>query len=269
MTTTVKHYIEAAKQRGWQVKWIDEFRNIVALHPPDQDPIIIRNNVTELGSAIGSVISAYKFASAKLAEQVGFTIPETIVLEGHVHISLATSLLKQHRRIVVKPMDGAFGKGVSLSVTNEHQLEEAVKIARTNNIKSQAVVVQQYCPGNDYRLLYLDGKVIAAIQRVPADDNQVPNLSQGGKAIDVTDKVHPDYQKLIEKLARLIKLDMCGVDLLSDDISMPPAQGKTYFIEINVAPGFKGHYYPDQGQTHDVAAQILDTILAKRELNRQ
>ena len=47
------------------------------------------------------------------------------------------------------------------------------------------------------------------------------NLSTGGEARDVTDRVHPAVQRVCERAARMIGLDVCGIDLVLPDISQP------------------------------------------------
>jgi D-alanine-D-alanine ligase-like ATP-grasp enzyme len=53
--------------------------------------------------------------------------------------------------------------------------------------------------------------------------------------------------------------------VLSDDIFKDPTEAGTVFIEINVAPGFRGHYYPTVGKKRELAPLILETILRKRK----
>lgn len=323
MTITIKHYIEAAKAKGWGFEWIDEERNVIAIYPPREEPIIIRNNVTELATAVGSTVSSLKTAATTLAQKVGFLVPETLVIEEVETYKKALPLLGKHRRLVVKPMDGAFGDGVSTNVTSTESLKLAIETARKHNVKSKAVVVQQFCMGRDFRLFILDGKVVAAIERVPLSlvgngkqsveqlldkkialvskraDNKVKpvdilkeeilsgmpgykaktipakgevitaqgvaNLSKGGDSIDVTDEVNPDLADTAVRLAKLLRMDMCAVDVLSANIAKDPTGAGTIFIEINVAPGFRGHYYPTVGKKRELAPLILDTILKKRK----
>lgn len=265
MTTTIEHYLRAAQDKNWSYEWLDEKRNIIIFYPPGEKPIIIRNNVTELSSAIGSVISTYKASATILAKKVGFQVPDTITIEHDASLGSSAVLLDKHKRIVVKPMDAAFGKGVSLNVTDSDGLRVAIEKARANNVKSKAVIAQEFCEGRDFRLLYLSGKIIAAIERVPGKSG-IANISQGGRSMDVTGRVHPAYTTLIASLAEMLALDICGVDILAQDIAMSPSEGCAYFIEVNFAPGFKGHYHPDEGDIQDVAPQILDAIIRKRHL---
>lgn len=84
------------------------------------------------------------------------------------------------------------------------------------------------------------------------------NLSTGGTAVDVTAEVHPTVVELAERVARLIGLDIAGIDVVMPDIASPLSAGSV--IEVNAAPGIRMHHYPSIGQARDVASAIVDTI---------
>ena len=64
------------------------------------------------------------------------------------------------------------------------------------------------------------------------------NVSQGGTAEDATDIIHPDNRKLAERAARLIGLDICGVDFLCPDITRSWREVGGWVVEVNAQPGF-------------------------------
>lgn len=86
------------------------------------------------------------------------------------------------------------------------------------------------------------------------------NLSTGGTAIDVTDRVHPMNRDLALRIARLIGLDVCGVDIVMDDIAQPLSEATGAVIEVNAAPGIRMHHYPAQGRPREVAGAIIDHL---------
>lgn len=86
------------------------------------------------------------------------------------------------------------------------------------------------------------------------------NLSTGGTAIDVTDQVHPLNRDLALRIARLIGLDVCGVDIVMDDIARPLSETTGAVIEVNAAPGIRMHHYPAQGRPREVAGAIIDHL---------
>lgn len=86
------------------------------------------------------------------------------------------------------------------------------------------------------------------------------NLSTGGIAKDVTDLVHPEVAALCQRVARIIGLDICGIDLIADDISRPPTDDTCAVIEVNAAPGIRMHHYPSEGTARDVGEAIVNML---------
>ena len=219
--------------------------------------------------------------------------------------------------VVVKPLDGSQGKGVSVGVGLVDEVRQAFAEARRY---SANVVVEEALTGDDYRLLVVGGRLVAASRRsppcvtgdgtrtvaelvaeankdarrgegherpltkmrlddaarcclrkqglevsaVPAAGVQVrlrenANLSTGGTAADVTDVVHSDVRSMCERAARVVGLDICGVDLVSPDITRPPGRG-TGIVELNTSPGLRMHMHPGTGAPRAVAGAIVDEI---------
>ena len=86
------------------------------------------------------------------------------------------------------------------------------------------------------------------------------NLSSGGTATDVTDHVHPDNIFMAERVARLMNLDICGIDIMAEDVSIPITQKNGGVIEVNAGPGLRMHLSPAQGIARNVAAPLLDML---------
>jgi cyanophycin synthetase len=85
------------------------------------------------------------------------------------------------------------------------------------------------------------------------------NLSTGGTATDVTDLVHPETRAACERAARVIGLDVCGIDLVCEDIAAPLAtQGA--IIELNAAPGIRMHEHPSAGQARPAGEAIVASL---------
>jgi cyanophycin synthetase len=85
------------------------------------------------------------------------------------------------------------------------------------------------------------------------------NLSTGGSAIDVTDFVHADLRFYCERAAGVCGLDVCGVDLIAEDISRGLDQSHG-IVELNASPGFRMHTHPSKGQPRDVGAAVIDHL---------
>ena len=220
--------------------------------------------------------------------------------------------------IVTKPLDGNHGRGATIGITNWDEAVEGLKAAQKH---SRAVIVEQLVAGYDYRMLVVNGKLIAAAKRTPAAvtgngtstvqqlidevnqdsrrgvghekvltsikadqhtqdllktqdlslDSVLPagqelflkstaNISTGGTATDVTDLVHPYNVLLAERVAGIVGLDICGIDLLTSDIAIPLNETRGAVIEVNAAPGFRMHISPTEGLARNVASPVVDML---------
>jgi len=86
------------------------------------------------------------------------------------------------------------------------------------------------------------------------------NISTGGTAIDVTDEVHPENVFLFERIARIIGLDVAGVDIIAPNVSEPLHENGGGIIEVNAAPGFRMHLSPSEGIARNVAEHVIDML---------
>jgi len=86
------------------------------------------------------------------------------------------------------------------------------------------------------------------------------NLSTGGTSTDVTDLVHPFNVFMCERIARIIGLDICGVDIMTNDISRPLDEDGGAVLEVNAAPGFRMHIAPTEGLPRNVAEPVIDML---------
>ncbi|WP_291320012.1 cyanophycin synthetase, partial [Desulfonatronospira sp.] len=86
------------------------------------------------------------------------------------------------------------------------------------------------------------------------------NLSTGGVSEDVTDTVHSYNVFLAERVARIIDLDVCGIDVIAPSLTEPLSETGGAIIEVNGAPGFRMHLSPVAGQPRNVAEPVLDML---------
>ncbi|TVQ50828.1 MAG: cyanophycin synthetase [Saprospirales bacterium] len=86
------------------------------------------------------------------------------------------------------------------------------------------------------------------------------NLSTGGTAEDVTDIVHPANKFMAERISKIIDLDICGIDIMTTDISKPLEETGGAVLEVNAGPGFRMHLAPTTGLPRNVAAPVMDKL---------
>jgi len=106
------------------------------------------------------------------------------------------------------------------------------------------------------------------LDSIPATDEIVylkatANLSTGGSSIDVTDNVHPETIALAERAAKIIGLDICGIDIMAPTLEQPLHKTGGVVLEVNAAPGFRMHFAPSEGKPRNVAAPVLDMLYPK------
>src|SRR5262249_41748200 len=94
------------------------------------------------------------------------------------------------------------------------------------------------------------------------------NLSTGGTATDVTDRVHPETAARAVEAARAVGLDIAGVDVVVMDISRPLEEQRGAVVEINAGPGLRMHLEPSSGQPRPVGDAIVSTLFAEGQTGR-
>ena len=103
---------------------------------------------------------------------------------------------------------------------------------------------------------------------VPAAGQEVMIVRTSNMAFDVTDEVHPDTAELACLAARIVGLDIAGVDLVCEDVSQPLAGQQGAIVEVNAGPGLLMHIKPAVGQPRPVGEAIVDHLFEKDEDSR-
>ena len=86
------------------------------------------------------------------------------------------------------------------------------------------------------------------------------NMSTGGISIDRTFEAHPDNVDIAEEAARVVGLDIAGIDFLCPDITKPVRETGGAICEVNAAPGFRMHSHPTIGEPQYVAKPVVDLL---------
>ncbi len=103
------------------------------------------------------------------------------------------------------------------------------------------------------------------LETVPEKDEVIylkstANLSTGGTSIDVTDHVHPHNVFICERISRVIGLDICGIDIMAQNLTEPLNETGGVVLEVNAAPGFRMHIAPSEGLPRNVAGHVIDML---------
>ena len=94
------------------------------------------------------------------------------------------------------------------------------------------------------------------------------NLSTGGTSTDVTDEVHPANIFMCERIAQIIGLDICGIDIMAPDLRLPIGENGGAVLEVNAAPGFRMHIDPAVGLPRNVAEPVIEMLFPKGSAGR-
>lgn len=89
------------------------------------------------------------------------------------------------------------------------------------------------------------------------------NLSTGGTSTDVTDEVHPANVFMCERISKIIGLDICGIDIMANDLRTPVSENGGAILEVNAAPGFRMHIEPAEGLPRNVAEPVINMLFPK------
>jgi len=306
--------VRAARNRGIPVKRLNKHSLVQFGYGNKQHRIQAAE--TDRTSAIAEAIAQDKQLTRTLLRQIGVPAPEGRPVTSPEDAWEAAEEIGLP--VVVKPQYGNQGRGVATNLKTREQVLAAYAAAR---VEEETVMVESFAPGDDYRLLVIGDKVVAAARRESAhvigdglrsitdlidevnldprrsdghatslsriridavglevlkDQGYTPdsipaagvrvlirrngNLSTGGTATDVTDQVHPDVAAQAVDAARMIGLDIAGIDIVCCDISKPLVEQKGVIVEVNAAPGLRMHLEPSEGTPRAVGEMIVESM---------
>jgi cyanophycin synthetase len=280
----------------------------------------IQATVTSETSSIGVELACDKEDTKYLLEQAEVEVPRGDIISREGSVEDACRYVGYP--LVIKPIDGNHGRGITVDINSYDDALEAFKVAKE---VSSRVIVEKYITGEDYRLLVINNNFVAAAKRTPAhvvgngkstieelveEVNKDPrrgyghekvltaitindltktiitdagytadsvlkegellilkdtaNLSTGGTAEDLTDIVHPANVSMAERISKIIDLDICGIDIMTSDISQPLSDTGGAVLEVNAGPGFRMHLAPTTGLPRNVAAPVVDKLFPQK-----
>lgn len=103
---------------------------------------------------------------------------------------------------------------------------------------------------------------------IPAKGREVLIQRNANHAFDVTDEVHPETAELATLAARVIGLDIAGIDLVCEDISKPLSEQGGAIVEVNAGPSLLMHLRPGVGKPRPVGKAIVDNLFSPAESGR-
>lgn len=169
----------------------------------------------------------------------------------------------EHRLLVVGQNVVAAAKGEAAWVTGDGQQTVHQLIASQLNSDPRRGSTEDF-PLNPVRI---DSSVRLELSRQQLTADSIPKAGQkvlvqttGNVSIDVTDLVHPQVAKKVALAARVVGLEIAGIDLVAQDISKPLEDQSGAIVEVNAGPGLLMHLKPSQGKSQPVGRAIVDHL---------
>ena len=216
------------------------------------------------GVSLNLMTEADVTAAYHLAARKGES--ESVIVERYVTGN-------EHRLLVVGKHVVAAAKGEALWVTGngksnvielvDDQINTDPRRGTTEDSPLNAIAPQH---GAEH-ILELERQGLTAYS-IPIDGQRVLIQPNGNVAFDVTDEVHPEVAKAAALAARIVGLDIAGIDLVAEDISRPLEEQRGAIIEVNASPGLLAHLKPAEGKPRPVGTAIIAHLFAQDESGR-
>jgi cyanophycin synthetase len=156
--------VSEAERRNIPVLRLDPKRSLVQLgHGIHQQRAWA--TVTSRTSNIAVDIAANKELTNRLLQEVGIPVPRSqVVRTVDDAVNVANRI---GYPVVIKPLDGNHGRGVCINLADDDEIREFYPVAEGES-RNGIVQVESYIIGRDYRILVVNGQVVAVAERVPA-----------------------------------------------------------------------------------------------------
>ncbi|HWW99665.1 cyanophycin synthetase [Collimonas sp.] len=179
----------------------------------------------------------------------------------------------EHRLLIVGGRLAAAARGEPLSVVADGSSTILQLIDSQINSDPRRGELEE-CP---LSLVLLDQEPVVRVElerqgysgdSIPPAGKQVLIQRNGNVSIDVTDLVHPSVAAAASLAARVVGLDIAGVDLVAEDISRPLEEQRGAIVEVNAGPGLLMHLKPAEGRPRPVGRAIIEHLFAAADNGR-
>ena len=226
-------------------------------------PVAIKPLDSNHGKGISANIISPE--DAKKAFESAKKYSRAVIVEKSLKGNDFRALVINNKLIAVAERTPAFVKGDGVSTIN--QLVEKVNSDPRRGYGHEKILTQITIDFMTERVLELKGFNLETVLK--KDEicylKSTANISTGGTAIDRTDEVHPDNIFLFERIARIIGLDIAGIDVVAPDVSSPIVKNGGGIVEVNAAPGFRMHLAPSEGLPRNVAEPVVNMLFPPGE----
>ncbi|MBW4503983.1 MAG: cyanophycin synthetase [Scytonema hyalinum WJT4-NPBG1] len=175
----------------------------------------VQATMTDNTGILGVELACDKEATKRILANAGIPVPRGTVINFLDDLEEAIEQVGGYP-IVIKPLDGNHGRGISINITSKEEAEAAYDSARQ---VSRSIIVERYYTGRDHRVLVVDGKLVAVAERVPAnvigdgkstifelieETNKDPNRGEGHDNVLTKIELDRTSYQLMEKQGRTL-----------------------------------------------------------------
>lgn len=197
-----------AIQRGIEVDVLDESDQFLKLTHKGHVEYVKNGNMTSKDAYISHWIMENKTVTKKILKDHGFIVPAGEEYQS-LDEAIAHFYMYQNKPIVVKPKSTNYGLGISIfkKAPKLDDFKEALEIAFKED---EAVLVEEYIKGTEYRFFILNGEVQAVLLRTPANV-----IGDGAHTVsELIDKKNQDPYRGTNHRAPLEKIQKSSIEKL-------------------------------------------------------
>ena len=300
-------YVNACNKLGitYIIKNINDSQVLIK---KNNKSVYLRQLYNTFNNSYSNKLARNKYKTYEIFRKNNIPTPKYKYINNVRDIDAIVTTINIEYPIVIKKINGANGDSVYLNINNNTDAKNILK-----KFYNKEALIEQFIPGNDYRILFFQGEVIEVINRkkpsiigngintinelvdiknrynlsnnlhmhkLVIDDKQLLNynynkyskprkgesiivnpLSNFHKGSDLikidNNKVHDDNIDLFKKIMKVLNLNYCGIDYLSDDISVSYKKNNAKINEVNSLANIDIHYYLDNKYSIGVAIKIL------------
>ncbi len=210
-----------------------------------------RLGVFVLNSSQSMETSKDKLSTLQMLSTNNIPIPKTMLAKFPFNITLVEKEFSYP--IIVKTVVGSRGRGVFL-VENRNKLNDLVNLLEISKDPKTNLILQEFIStssGKDIRVIIIGGRAIGAMLRQAVNGNFKANYSAGGMVESYV--INPTIEWLAVESAKIVGLDIAGVDILFDEDSYK-------VCEVNSYPGFEGF---EKATNINIPGEIFKYILVR------
>ncbi|MFN5702118.1 MAG: cyanophycin synthetase [Betaproteobacteria bacterium] len=180
---------------------------------------------------------------------------------------------EEHRVLIVAGQVAAAARGETAWITGDgvHTVEALIDLQINSDPRRGDTEDHPLNP----ILVRQEGEVQITIQKQGLEITSVPEAGRrvlvsrkGNMANDCTDQVHPEVAHACALAARIVGLDIAGIDLVCEDISRPLQEQGGAIVEVNAGPGLLMHLKPASGQPREVGRAIVEHLFPEGQSGR-